>query len=162
MTIDPRLIEQLIELVPIAAGAGIALAGGGIKYWIDQRNRRRQVRRERLERLLHVAFELKAWSDHVDDRYIFGTRQDRISDPMEELAVLSTLYFQDLEAEVSSVSMAAMNYKKAAQVLAQERLKAGGAVPSDATDRMSAPYEQLLTAIGHLREKAKSLAKEIS
>ena len=162
MNIDPRLIEQLIQLVPIAAGAAIALAGGGIKYWVDQRNRRRQTRRERLERLLQVALDLKEWTDHIDDRYIFGTREDRISSPMEELTVLGALYFQDLEDDIRLVTVAAMNYKQVAHELARERLAAGNAIPADASARTRQSYDRLLVAIESLKARVKELAKEIS
>lgn len=156
-----QLLEQLVELIPIFAGAVIALAGGALKYWIDRSERRKQIRREKLERLLQLAYDLKPWTGKVDDRYTFGTISDHLLSPIEEMEVLSNLYFPDLTSDIDAVILAAHEYKRVALDIGSERLAAGGSVPKDASDRAKQPYQALVNAVQRLSTKARQIATKL-
>lgn len=161
MSITPQVLSKLADLIPIAAGALIALAGGGIKYWVDRGDRRRQVRRDKLERILQLAHDLKDWTDLVDSRVNFETDKGPVTSPMEEMRVLGTMYFQDLQAEIQTVALAGKKYKQLALTLNSERRAAGGVNPPDANTRISAQYNELLDAISTLTDKATELARKL-
>lgn len=154
--------QQLLGLVPVAAGALIALAGGGVKYWIDQNDKRKSRRRERLERLLHLAYDLKAWSSSLDGRYAFGTDESELPSPVEEMQVIGAIYFQDLSDEIKQVAIAAMRYRSTVHTLAAERLRSGGEPSADAGQRVEEAYTPLSEAIHTLAKRATNVAKNLS
>ena len=160
-TIEPTVVSKLIDLIPVATGAVIALAGGAIKYWVDTRDRRRQVKREKLERVIRVAHELKDWTSQVDDRYIFQNSSGNVPSLMDEMLVLSSLYFPELKPEIDQVVMAAKGYKLMALQLGSDRLGANGAAPADQNERVNSAYSPLVSAISSLTEKAEKLAAKL-
>jgi hypothetical protein len=150
---------QLIALIPVAAGAVIALGGGAIKYFIDRKERKKERRREKLERLLYLAYELKAWSGRVDDRYVWGTEKERIAFPAEEIMVIATLYFPDLDTEAGKLVECANAYAHECMSIAMEKAKAQGVVPDNVAERLRARYESLIESIDDVTKKARQLSQ---
>lgn len=158
---DVRILDALIELIPIVSGAVIALAGAGLKHWLDRRESGRQRRRERLDRLMHLVYSLKPWTTLVDNRYSLGTSQDRPPSPIEEIEVIGNLHFDRLKPQIDAVVGAANQYQLSAMALGQERLDAGNKPAADIAARMKAPYAELLDSIEALSTKARELAKRL-
>lgn len=161
MSIEPLIIEQLINLIPVLAGALIALSGSGIKYLVDTRDRRRQIHREKLEKLIGLVYQLKIWTSTVDDRYVFGRTRENISLPTDEITVIGRLYFPTLENEISNVVYAARKYQKMAMETGEYRLANEGKLPENYMDKLSPPYGELINTIETLTKEAQSLSKTL-
>ena len=155
------LLDQLVPLIPVVAGALIALAGGWIKYWVDRREQRKTRRREKLERLLSLVYGLKAWTDNLESRLAFGTSNDEIASPVEEIEVLGHLYFHDLHSEVDAVTRAAKLYMGAMYSLAAERFRTGEISPH-ADAKIAELFPPILDGIRAFTVKARPIAKELS
>lgn len=155
------ITSQLVALIPVAAGAVIALAGGAIKLWVDRKERKNERRREKLERLLYIAYELKDWSGRVDDRYVWGTERERIAFPAEEIMVISTLYFPDLDNEAAQLVNCANAYVRECISIGVEKAKAQGVLPENIADRLRGPYKSLIDAIGDFTKKARLLTQSM-
>ena len=153
--------QQLIALIPVIVGAFVALAGGGIKYWIDQTNSKKARRREKLERLLHLAYNVSAWSSSLDGRHAFGTGDEELPSPLGELRVIGAIYFPELSNEIKVLVFTALKYSGVVHQLGAERLGAG-AIPDNANDKIREAYEPLSEAIHKLAEKAAELAKDLA
>jgi len=154
--------QQIIGLIPVVFGALIALAGGGIKYWIDQIDKRKARRREKLERLLHLAYGVREWTGSLDGRYAFGTDSDELPSPIEEARVICTIYFPELSDEIKHVAVTALRYSGVVRTLGAERLRGGGTPSVDAKDRIEAAYAPLSDAVHKLIQKAAPIAKDVS
>ncbi|MDX1721605.1 MAG: hypothetical protein R3355_00690 [Pseudomonas sp.] len=161
MSIESRIIEELINLIPVLAGALIALFGAGIKYLVDTRDRRKQICREKLENLMALVYQLKLWTSTVDDRYIFGRSRENISLPTDEITVIGRLYFPNLDNEISNVVYAARKYQKMAMEAGEYRLANEGKLPENYMENLSPQYGELLNTIETLTKEAQSISKRL-
>lgn len=152
--------EALIKLIPVIAGAVLALSGAGIKYIVDRRDRRKQIRREKLESLMTLVYQLKRWTGIVDDRYIFRTSEENIPLPTDQIAVISTLYFSELNDRVNDVLLAAKKYQKFAIDMGTYRHKNNGQLPETYVQDAAVKYDVLLARIEALTDEAKAISKE--
>lgn len=153
--------QQLIALIPVVVGAFVALAGGGIKYWIDQTNSKKARRREKLERLLHLAYSIKAWSSSLDGQHAFGTEDEELPSPVDEIRVIGAIYFPEFSTEIKLVALTALKYSGVVHRLGCERLTAGE-IPANAVDKIEEAYEPLSEAVHKLTEKAATHAKDLA
>ena len=159
-TIETTVASELVELIPVVAGAIIAFAGSGIKYWIEARDRRKQIKREKLERLLGVAHELMDWTSAVDDHYIFREKVE-VRSIMDEMVVLASLYFRELADEVNDVVMSSKEYKRVAIQIGTERMQAAGNLSPEQSERIKAAYSPLVDAIEALTLKAEEQSTKL-
>ena len=122
------IVEKLVDLIPIAAGALIALASGALKYWSDRSQKRADRRLEKLERLVHLTYQVGAWTDSLDAHHTFGTAENgetEFESPIEELQVIANIYFPELLGEVEQFARTGKLYHSQALSLGVQRLKNG-------------------------------------
>ena len=153
-------IKQLTALIPVAAGALIALLGGVAKYFVENSQHKKKLRREKLEQTTLLVLGLRNWSDKIDDFYTTGISRDRVESPLEELETLGTLYFPELAKEMKRVLAAATAYKGVAIAFAGERLNSGAQLPQTRLNAIDAPYTELLKAIDAFSEQAAKLVRD--
>jgi hypothetical protein len=159
--VTEHLSAHLAPLIPVLVGAVIALAGGWLKHWAERREQRRKLRREKLERLLHLVYGLRAWTNSLDSSLAFGLTQENAASPIEEIEVLGSLYFHEMQAEIDALLTAAKKYYGAMLGLAADRLKAGK-FSSDANKKIDELYKPLSNAVRALSTRARTIAKDLS
>jgi hypothetical protein len=154
-------LRQLVPLIPVIAGAVIALAGGWIKHWVERREQRSHRRREKLERLLERVYSLKPWTDSLDQRLAFGTSDIEIASPIEDIEVISNLYFHGLKPEIDAIVHAASNYSAEMHRLSADRLTNKRVAP-DAGSTIQEHYVPRTRAIRALTDKARVISKQLA
>lgn len=116
---DPSQVSsltQLISAVPVAVGGAIGILGGlaAARYGssLTEARESRRERCEKLERLVHGAFELDIWLKHEQNWVLFKGPENLEPCPMTIVQTLATLHFPSLVQEAEGLANCVLAYRQ--------------------------------------------------
>ncbi|QOW19496.1 hypothetical protein INQ41_12960 [Lysobacter ciconiae] len=156
-----QLLEEIAKLLPVLVGALIALLGAAARYFVERRDKRMEVRRQKLERLTDLTYRIRAWTGSLDSKLAFGLEgESQVDSPIEELQVLADIYFPELHDPASRLVVAAKTYAAMAYRMGARRLQ-DGRIPDDANMRIQETYAPVADAIGELSKQIRLAARKL-
>jgi hypothetical protein len=105
----------LIGLLPVLAGGAIgvigSVCGGLVAQVLKVRTDARTQQRDKLERMLILAYEARQWIQTNSVAALHGLERDERTIPTAEMRMITLLYLPDLEHEVFDLNNHIVSYR---------------------------------------------------
>lgn len=161
-------MKVLLDLLPVVVGGVIAVIGGAVAGWWSQSYQReaerRDHKRQALEQICELAFELDAWLLNSMTFHFYGFGGEATNQwPADRMQVLARLYLHDLADTVYVLVAAATEYKVWVYNGGEMRhkLPPGSEVPREHRDKQNEMYRPVREAVEVLIERASQMAKTL-
>ena len=157
--------DVLMGLLPVVVG-GLLTAGGGfvgayVSHRLSYRSSQNNLKREKLETLIQLAYQAMHWLDAFKNEYLFDGEKINAQSPISEMEMIADLYFPELRQEKGRVSLAAIEYSKWVLKGAQLKLQ-NGDFNQDYLNEYSGIYEELSNSVSALSERASEIMMRIN
>ena len=140
------------------------LAAIVLREKFDRERQEKQLLRQKLERLLLLAYALRTLAEEINSLALGTTDSDDLDySPVGEIRTISSLYFGSLQPHVSRVLAAYHSYNVFAFEFQTDRLRNETTFDiASFPGKVKKPYQELLDQINNLEKEAQSLAKEFT
>lgn len=167
---DPTVADQVtivstfISSLPVIIGGALAILGGVVSTFlssnIELKRDRASLKRAKLEELLEEANNVEHWLDEYKNKQLTLADKYIGKNPVSKVEYISALYFEELDAEVSSLKMASASYF---DLIARSHggLVKTGVIPDFFMGEYKEKYMTLIGAISSIQTKAAELAKSL-
>jgi hypothetical protein len=102
------LSSELLKILPVAAGAILAVSGGMLSQFLTYRlnaNRdKAKIKREKLEALVQSLYEHSDWLDDRRNKLLFSEERHDDPSPLEKAWMLQKLYFPQLQDSMTALA----------------------------------------------------------
>lgn len=106
----PSLLAESLGLIPVLAGALLAMLGGAATQYVTHRffeqRERRKLLRERAEALVEGLYAHANWLAEKNSKLVFSRESHDIPSPLNHVWMIQKLYFPELKKAIASVAEA--------------------------------------------------------
>jgi hypothetical protein len=106
-----QLVIEFVKVVPVIAGALLAMLGGAITqyvtYWLNGKRERSKLLREKAEALVQSLYEHSDWLSEKNNKLVYSNESHDVPSPLDKAWMIQKLYFPELREPLSSVAAAA-------------------------------------------------------
>ncbi|MDH5183831.1 MAG: hypothetical protein OEX12_08080 [Gammaproteobacteria bacterium] len=153
-------MEQIIQLVPVMVGAGVALlatvvGSWSLYYFVERRERQRQLRIQ-LGELLSQAYEVEHWLKRLRSAELLNGPALNDPSPMKTVKMIARLYVPVVRPEVRRLDRAVDKFEEwVHEGVAEKRVTRS--VSDKTLEKYSEVQKSVLDAITDLANRAESL-----
>jgi hypothetical protein len=108
---QPSLATEVLKLLPIVAGAVLALLGGMISQYLTHRfstkRERKKLLREKAEALVESLYAHSDWLGEKNTNLVFRQQDHDAPSPLDRAWMIQKLYFPELKESIAGVMAAA-------------------------------------------------------
>ena len=119
--------QELVKAIPVLVGGALAILGGVAGQLITHRlaiaREKKTHRRERIELLVKALYAHSQWLDERFNTMIFLNQEHDVPSPLSEAEMLKSLYFPELQTEISAIMQAQIPMMKFISDQRIERMK---------------------------------------
>lgn len=154
---------MFIGLVPVIIGGLLTAIGGFagvyITHLLSSIDAKKKLKREKLESLVHSAFQTMYWLDENRKKTLFSEVKDIGPPPIFEVELIIKLYIPELKTESIKLSLAEADYRVLLAKWRQKQLS--GESLQGFVEEYQSIYLSLNNAVSELINKAEVVAGEI-
>ena len=158
------LTSIILSLVPVMIGGllaiGGALSGTLLTYFLNEKSKRKALKRDKLEKLLNATNRTQHWLDEYKNTKFGIYEKDIGSSPIYEVKYLAKLYVKELNPEVTRLSLVSAQYFSLIASCHKQKLETGS-IPSSFIENYTPIINELTEAISELIDRAGEISDAI-
>ncbi|HJV75965.1 MAG TPA: hypothetical protein VJ654_17220 [Noviherbaspirillum sp.] len=105
------LLAETLKLLPVLAGALLAILGGAVTQYLTHRfaekRERRKLLREKAEALVEGLYAHSDWLTEKNSKLVFSKESHDTPSPLDKVWMIQKLYFPELREPIAGVMAAA-------------------------------------------------------
>lgn len=162
-----EMLSAIVKLTPVLVGAIIGVLGGlvGTTYAhkLSSATSKLKEKREKLEKLVTEVYEIDVWLKKQENYYLYGGEEILEQSPMSKIEAIESLYFPELNKQVSELSGKLLDYRGWLVTGARLRLAGNSATPpKEHLDKLNEHYAPLKQSIDNVISKAKEISRSLN